>query len=169
MTSGTSIGRLAGVGAFEHPLPADDIDRLGSDARGKVVVSGSHGGVYPVWRALSGGCRAAILHDAGIGMDRAGTAGLHWAEQFRFPVAAIGHETAPIGQANTMLVSGRVSHVNRAAAVLGVMVDMTCAEASWRLAAASPALPAPTAVHPARRILALSGADRRLSLSTPSR
>jgi hypothetical protein len=46
--------------------------KLPASSRGAVLVTGSHGGVYPGRLAAKAGVRAAIFHDAGIGRDAAG-------------------------------------------------------------------------------------------------
>lgn len=146
------------------PVLADSITKIGPEALGQVVVSGSHGGVYPVSLALRGGCRAVILHDAGRGLDRAGTAGLRWAEQLGFAVAAIDYRSAPIGQAVTMLAKGVVSEANAHACACGVVPGMDCAQAAILLASAD----LPSGLFPeiseAREVLCPDGAKRRLLL-----
>ena len=146
------------------PLLADSITKIDGRAAGRAVVSGSHGGIYPVWFALEAGCRAVILHDAGVGLDRAGTAGLRWAEPLGMAVAAIDHRTAPIGRADLLLARGIVSDVNAPARAAGVETGMGCAEAAALLeAAAMPGAKAP-AFSEAREVLVPPGASRRLVL-----
>lgn len=150
--------------AGTEPVLADSITKIDGGAVGRVVVAGSHGGVYPVWFALEAGCRAVILHDAGIGLERAGTAGLRWAEPFGMAAAAIDHRTAPIGRADLLLARGVVSDANAPARAAGVRTGMRCAEAAALLASA--ALPK-AKVPPfgeAREVLAPPGTSRRLVL-----
>ncbi len=146
------------------PVLADSITKIGPEAAGCVVVSGSHGGVYPAWLALKGGCRAVILHDAGQGLDRAGTAGIRWAERFGLAAAAVDHTSAPIGQAASMLARGRISEANVHARALGVAAGMDCAQAARLLAlAGQPSSTAPD-MREAREVLFPTGAKRRLVL-----
>ncbi len=146
------------------PLPLDSITKAGADARGRVVVTGSHGGTYAAALALSAGCRAAIFHDAGVGLDGAGVGGLFWLEGFGMAAAAVDHRSAAIGQAGEMLARGMISHANALALDCGVLPGMGCAEAAARLAAA----PAPAAAPPppaeCRVVLTPPGARRRLVL-----
>src|SRR5216683_7478137 len=99
-------------------LSADSVTRLGSAHVGAVLVAGSHGGVYAACLAARAGLRAVILNDAGIGLDEAGIAGLAYLDGFGMASAAIGHDTARIGDAADMARRGIVSHVNAAAALL---------------------------------------------------
>ncbi|WP_209426311.1 hypothetical protein [Pararhodobacter sp. SW119] len=142
----------------------DSITRADASARGAVVVAGSHGGVYPASLALKAGCRAVILHDAGVGRDGAGVAGLGWLESAGMAAAAVDHRSAEIGQAAAMLERGRISHANRAARALGVVAGMSCREAVECLRGA--ALPAGTApdLAEAREVLHPAGARRALVL-----
>lgn len=146
------------------PLLADSITGIGPGAAGQVVVAGSHGGVYPAWLALSGGCRAVILHDAGSGLDSAGTAGLRWAERFGFAAAAVDHASAPIGQAAAMLARGRISAANAGARALGVDPGMDCMEAARLLAGARQPSPGAPEIREAREVLSPADARRRLVL-----
>lgn len=150
--------------AAPPPLLADSITKIDRRAAGRVVVSGSHGGVYPAWFAFRGGCRAVILHDAGVGLDRGGTAGLRWAEPLGFAVAAVDHRTAPIGQADRVLTAGVISDANAPARAAGVVPGMACAEAARLLAAARPPEETAPEISEAREVLYLRGAARRLVL-----
>lgn len=147
-----------------QPVLADSITKIGPEAVGRVVVSGSHGGIYPAWLALKGGCRAVILHDAGIGLDHAGTAGLRWAEKQGMAAAAIDHTSAPIGRADLILSHGIVSRANSPARALGVETGMSCREAAALLAAATPPRAACQEIGEVREVLRLDGAARRLVL-----
>ena len=64
-------------------LTADSITRIGPEAKGAVVVNGSHGGVYAAYVAAKLGVAAAIFNDAGIGRDEAGIAGLDYPRETR--------------------------------------------------------------------------------------
>ncbi len=147
-----------------EPLLADSITKLGPEAAGAVVVTGSHGGVFPASLARAAGCRAAIFNDAGVGLDAAGIGGLVWLEERGMAAAAIDHRSADIGDAAAMLARGKISHANPRATALGIRAGMACAEAA-RLLAAAP-LPdgnlAP--LTEARRVLRPEGARRSLVL-----
>ena len=49
--------------------------RLPPETPGAVVVSGSHAAIFTVYLSARAGARAAIQHDAGIGLDQAGVSG----------------------------------------------------------------------------------------------
>jgi hypothetical protein len=125
-------------------LAVPTVTKLGPDTAGAVLVGGSHAAIYTTYLTLAAGARAAIQHDASIGRDRAGIAGLAWAEPFGFAMAAIDARTARIGDGADMLARGRISAVNRHAAACRVEVGMSCGEAADLLRAAAPATrPAP--------------------------
>ena len=70
---------------------ADTATKLGADARGAVIVTGSHGGRYAAYLTLSALPRAVIHNDAGIGKDEAGIAVLAMAEALGVPAATASH------------------------------------------------------------------------------
>ncbi len=72
-------------------LRAASITKLPADARGAVVVSGSHGGLYPGYLAARAGLRAVILNDAGVGKDQAGIRALGTCEGLGIAAAAVSH------------------------------------------------------------------------------
>ncbi|RAU21316.1 hypothetical protein CU669_14190 [Paramagnetospirillum kuznetsovii] len=126
---------------------------------GMVVVAGSHGGVLAARIAAANTIRAVILNDAGIGLDRAGIAGLTVLESVGMAAAAVDYRSARIGDGAHMLARGVISHVNALAQALGVETGMPTAEAAWRLRAA--ALPAQRHARPESRPLLLSRLPRR--------
>jgi hypothetical protein len=117
----------------------DSITQLGPEHAGHVAVAASHGGVYAAYIAARGGVCAVVLNDAGRGLDDAGVAGLGYLDALGIPAAAIGHETARIGDGADMMRRGRLTGVNSAAARLGCLVGEACAEAAERLRSAIPA------------------------------
>ena len=119
-------------------LTADSITRIGPEAGGAVVVNGSHGAIYAAYLAAKLGVAAAIFNDAGGGRDNAGIAGLDYLEALGVPAAAVGHDTARIGNGSDMMARGVITHANRAAIALGCRGGMTCREAGAALQAARP-------------------------------
>jgi hypothetical protein len=117
-------------------VTADSITRIGAEARGSVVVNGSHGGVYAAYVAAKLGVAAAVFNDAGIGRDQAGVAGLDYLAQLGIPAAAVGHMTARIGDGADMLARGVVTHANSLAAELGCRAGIACHDAASLLALA---------------------------------
>ena len=123
-----------------NPAPiliADSITRIGPEAKGAVVVNGSHGGVYAAYVAAKLGVAAAIFNDAGIGHDHAGIAGLDYLAELGIPAAAVGHTTARIGDGADMIARGVVTHANPLAAALGCRAGISCRDAAAALAQAS--------------------------------
>jgi len=123
-----------------NPAPivtADSITRIGSEAKGAVVVNGSHGGVYAAYLAAKLGVAAAIFNDAGIGRDRAGIAGLDCLAELGIPAAAVGYLTARIGDGADMMARGFVTFANPLAAALGCREGVSCRDASRALAQAA--------------------------------
>lgn len=100
------------------------------DCRGAVLVTGSHGGALCGHLAIAAGVRAAIFHDAGGGLDRAGIASLDLLGSFGIAAAAVGHYSCRIGDADDVMARGRISHANPAAARLGVATGQAAAEAA---------------------------------------
>jgi len=110
--------------------------KLGPETAGSVVVCGSHAAVYTTYLTMKAGARAAIHHDAAIGVNRAGIAGLAWCEAFGLAMAAVDARTARIGDGADMLQRGVISAVNRYAAACQVAPGMSCTEAAALLRAA---------------------------------
>jgi hypothetical protein len=109
---------------------ADSITRVGPEAAGAVVVNASHGGVYAAYLAAKLYAAAAIFNDAGVGRDRAGIGGLDYLGEFGIAAAAVGHDTARIGDGADMMAHGIVTHANGAAAALGVGPGQSCRDAA---------------------------------------
>ena len=118
-------------------LTADSITRIGPEAKGAVVVNGSHGGVYAAYVAATLGVAATIFNDAGAGRDQAGIAGLDYLAELGIPAAAVGHMTARIGDGADMIARGVITHANRLAAALGGRAGIACRDAAAALAQAS--------------------------------
>ncbi|MDX1432040.1 MAG: hypothetical protein R3286_06285, partial [Gammaproteobacteria bacterium] len=108
--------------------------RIPADARGRVLVCGSHGGVYAGYLAARAGVRAVVLNDAGVGLDAAGIGALEHCRALAVAAAVVAHTSARIGDAEDMLANGVISHCNSIAASLRVAPGMTCVEAVRRLA-----------------------------------
>ena len=116
---------------------APTITKLPPGALGAVLVTGSHGGVYPGQLAAAAGVRAVIFHDAGIGRDEAGVASLALLESVGIAAAAVSHLSARVGDADDMMARGRISRANAPAEALGVHAGLACATAATRLRAAT--------------------------------
>jgi hypothetical protein len=134
-------------------LVADSVTRLGPEHVGAVLIAGSHGGVYAACLAARAGVRAVILNDAGVGLDRAGTAGLAYLDGCGMAAATVGHDTARIGDGADMARRGIISHVNATASRLGCAPGQPCRAAAERLAAAPPPVARPPALAETRHLL----------------
>ena len=139
---------------------APTITKLPEGVAGTVLITGSHGGAYPASLAAKARVRALIFHDAGIGREDAGVAALGLA----VPAVAISHLSARVGDTADMQARGRVSRANAAAAALGVVAGMGCAEAAERLRAAEWIETAAPDVAEGRSVLRPEGALRPLVL-----
>lgn len=100
-------------------LVLDSITQAIGPAAGCVVVSGSHGGTSAARFALQAQVKLAVFNDAGVGLDRAGIAGLALLQDHGMAACAVSHVSARIGEAASTWQTGVVSHVNAAAAALG--------------------------------------------------
>lgn len=114
----------------------DSITHLTAEDSGKVIVSGSHGGVYSAQLVAMRGLRAVIFHDAGVGLDRAGIGGLALLDSFSIAAAAVSHASAEIGNAQHIEAHGLISFANSAATSLGVAAGKTARKAAQLLGAA---------------------------------
>jgi hypothetical protein len=124
-------------------LTADSITRIGGEAAGAVVVNGSHGGIYAAYLAAELGVAAAVFNDAGLGRDGAGVAGLAYLAELGVPAAAVGHDTARIGDGADMIARGVITHANEPARGLGCRPGMACRDAAAALQLAAPAVREP--------------------------
>ncbi|MBX6369428.1 MAG: hypothetical protein IRZ04_15685 [Rhodospirillales bacterium] len=134
-------------------LVTDSVTRLGEEARGRVLVAGSHGGVYAAYLAAAAGVRAVVLNDAGVGKDAAGIGGLAWLEGLGIAAATVGHDTARIGDGADMMARGRITHVNAIAAALGCRPGMACRAAAEALRAGPVAGASPPEATEARHAI----------------
>lgn len=121
---------------------AESVTQLGPEARGAVLVAGSHAGVIAAYYAARAGARAVLLNDAGVGKDGAGIAGLAYLDAIGMAAAAVAHDSARIGDGADTLARGVVAHVNSTAAACGVNPGLPARAAAERLRAA-PAADAP--------------------------
>jgi hypothetical protein len=117
-----------------------------------VIASGSHAGRYAAAVVLAAGVRAALLNDAGIGLRRAGVAGLEVLQDADLPAVAVDHDTARIGHASDTL-DGVLSASNGAARALGCELGMPARQAAQLLCGAERATAARVAVPVTARSL----------------
>jgi hypothetical protein len=100
-------------------LCVDSITLTTARDRGKVVASGSHGGVPAGETALAFGPLLALFNDAGFGMEHAGVAGLAILDKAGIAAAAVSTMSARIGDGRSTLLDGFLSEVNQTAYRLG--------------------------------------------------
>jgi hypothetical protein len=134
-------------------LTADSVTEIGPQVRGAVLVAGSHGGIIAGHLAATAGAYAVILNDAGVGKDAAGIAALDYLGAIGMAAATVGHASARIGSGAHMLANGVISHVNGAAAALGVVSGQPCRDAAVRLTAAAAPRAAPPPYAEGRALL----------------
>jgi hypothetical protein len=100
-------------------LCVDSISLTTQRDRGKVVASGSHGGVPAGETALAFGPRLVLFNDAGFGMEHSGVAGLAILDKAGIAGATVSTMSARIGDGRSTLLDGFLSEVNEAAYRLG--------------------------------------------------
>ncbi|HZZ52357.1 MAG TPA: hypothetical protein VFE65_36125 [Pseudonocardia sp.] len=103
-----------------------------------VVVPASYIGVLPARMIAIHRPRGVIGHDACVGKDGAGIAGLWYLEALGIPAATADGMTADMGNGEDLYRSGVVKHVNYVAEICGVRSGMTVAEAAEVLLATDP-------------------------------
>ncbi len=106
------------------PLLVDSITEAIGTGTGRVVVSGSHGGISAGRFALQAGVRLAVLNDAGVGRDRAGVAGLDLLQAQGIAACTVSHDSARIGESASTFDDGVISHANAAAAAMGAAAGL---------------------------------------------
>jgi len=112
-------------------LLVDSITEINAGDAGRIVISGSHGGMSAAHYAAAVPLAGCLFNDAGIGRDRAGIAGL---EMLACPALACSHLSARIGDPQDAWENGIVSAVNAAAERAGLRPGMTV-QAALRLIA----------------------------------
>ena len=122
---------------------ASTVTTLGLECAGKVVVGGSHGGVYAGYLAARAQAGAVILNDAGVGKDNAGIGCLGYCDALGMAAATVSHQSARIGDAEDTLATGILSHVNEAARAAGCRAGMSCLDGALALRGAPPPADAP--------------------------
>jgi len=113
----------------------DSITQLGPIDAGCIAVSGSHGGASSARYAIAARPALSVFNDAGVGLDRAGLVALDLLQQQDLPACTVSHMTARIGEADSTLRTGVVSHCNALAAQQGVAPGQPCQQALDRFSA----------------------------------
>ena len=116
-----------------------------------VLICGSHGAPCATQLAVWARPRGLFCHDAGIGKEEGGVAGLRLLQEYIIPGAMVDGGSAEISDGRDMYENGRLSRVNRAAERLGLNPGMQTKDAAMRLLENCP-MPEP----PERRQLLLA-------------
>lgn len=111
----------------------DSITQLTPQEAGCIAVSGSHGGISSARFAAAAKPLLSVFHDAGVGKDEAGIAGLMWLQWHGLAACAVSHTSACIGVAKSTLDEGIICHANDLARTLGVRLGQTCKDAVTHL------------------------------------
>jgi hypothetical protein len=147
---------------IEDVYLVDTITKLDEYHRDKVVVTGSHGGIYAGYCAAKMHVRAVILNDAGVGKDLAGIGSLDFLDGIGLAAATVDSKSCRIADATDMWSRGVISRVNRTAEQLGCRPGQTSVECSERLRGAkSSVLPLPI-VREARFVISERAGERRV-------
>ena len=104
----------------------DSITELGARDQGCLAVSGSHGGLSSARYALAARPLLSVFNDAGGGKDGAGLAALDFLQSRGLAACTVSHESARIGEAQSTIDHGIVTHLNGLALTLGVQVGQPC-------------------------------------------
>jgi hypothetical protein len=103
-----------------HVVLLDSVTQVVQDHAGRVVVTGSHGGASAARYARTVAARLYVFNDAGVGKDEAGIAALALLDAQRLAAVTVSHVSARIGEARDTWECGVISHLNAAAARLGL-------------------------------------------------
>ena len=115
----------------------DSITELRPIDAGCLAVSGSHGGMSSARYALAARPLLSVFNDSGVGLDNAGITALPWLQEHELAACAVAHTSARIGEAESTLATGVVSHANPLAQALGVRPGLPCSALPALLGAAS--------------------------------
>ena len=115
----------------------DSITELRPIDAGCLAVSGSHGGMSSARYALAARPLLSVFNDAGVGLDNAGIKALPWLQEHELAACAVAHTSARIGEADSTLATGVVSHANPLAQALGVRPGLPCSALPALLGTAS--------------------------------
>lgn len=102
----------------------DSIAELTASDAGCLAISGSHGGLSAARYALAVRPLLSIFNDAGVGLNRAGIAGLVQLDANGLAACTVSHHSACIGVAQSTWDTGVISHANSQAMALGVRPGM---------------------------------------------
>jgi hypothetical protein len=108
----------------------DSIGMTEAEDAGRILIIGSHGALHggdPA-SALKPDARAAVFHDAGIGIERVGVSRLPVLASRGIAAATVAHHSARIGDARSLWTTGLLSCVNAVALRAGARLGMSAQE-----------------------------------------
>jgi hypothetical protein len=111
-------------------LLLDSASLVTPEDAGQIIVTGSHGGLVggSPFMALRTEGFAGIFHDAGIGIEDAGTTRLPALDQRGIASFTVSAASACIGDAASVFQDGEISVVNETAMRLGAKPGMRASE-----------------------------------------
>jgi hypothetical protein len=127
-----SLHRLAGGPEL---VLIDSVSLLRPEDAGRLVVTGSHGGLLGgrPESAAPVAARLLVFNDAGFGPDRAGASRLPVLEGLGIAGVTVAHSSARIGDAASQLATGVISAANAPALALGLAPGLALRDALGRL------------------------------------
>jgi DNA repair ATPase RecN len=133
-------------------LLVDSITQALGQGAGKVVVTGSHGGMISGRFALQAEVQAVVFNDAGVGKDDAGIAALQLLQGEGIAACTVSNDSVRIGDAVSTLDDGLISYMNDVARQQGGQTGQRCREWVVSLSGRPRITAGPSAVSsPARR------------------
>ena len=129
-----------------------------------IVITGSHGGLYPAAIASNWQMRAVVFNDAGLGLENAGVAGVMALEKIGMAVAASDSQSCCIGSATDTLERGVIKIANSIALDLGVSPGMPVADSLKHLMDAPKPYGKLPMIQEARKQTTLPGLDSPIRL-----
>ena len=107
----------------------NSISAVSEEMRGQIVITGSHGGVSAAHLALAHPPALVVFNDAGGGLENAGTRSLEILQSHGVAACTVSHLSARIGEADSTLRTGQISHANLRAQASGIAAGQSCADA----------------------------------------
>lgn len=101
-------------------LLVDAADDLAATPEGAIVVCGDAATLRVARALLRVSPRLVALHDAGVGKDGAGVAGLDRLGDVGVAAVAVRHDSARLGDSDDILAHGEIAHLNAPARALGL-------------------------------------------------
>ncbi|EHM01765.1 hypothetical protein HMPREF9946_01832 [Acetobacteraceae bacterium AT-5844] len=129
-TLGEARGQIAVPSGRRRIVLLDSASLITAEDAGQIVVTGSHGGLVggvPAMALRTDGF-AGIFHDAGIGIDDAGTTRLPALDQRGIAAFTVSAASARIGDAASVFHDGVISRVNETARAIGARPGLRAAE-----------------------------------------